>query len=375
MDEIIIQTNDEKVFVIVLENGRIVEYYEYFLNNLSKIGNIYIGVVKDVLPKSNTIFVGFGDEKTGYLQLDELDKNYKNGDRIIVQVKKDAYDNKGAKLTNRLSISGKYTVLLANSSNYTVSHKLEYSDFEEIFNKIKEILPSQMGAIIRTEAENAESNDIYNEITSLYKEYLELENKLKIGELGIIYEASKIENKILLDFVKKSTKKIYINDKNIYENILNKIASFKANNSNYYCFPEIEYSECDFIQKFGLVSELEKIFDRKIWLKSSGYIVIDKTEALVAIDVNTGKNLGNADSNKEDIAYKTNFEAAIESMRQIRLKNLGGIIIIDFINMEKDGNKEAILDILKAESKKDRSKVEILGFTKLGLVEMTRKKI
>lgn len=300
MDELIVQKNDDNTEIIVLEEGKIVEYYLYDSQNIPKIGNVYVGIIKDVKPKIKTIFVDIGLLRAGYLELKTFDKTYKKGDKLLVQVIKEEQNNKGTKLSNKIT-----------------------SISERIASK----------SLLKKEAE-------------------------------LIYDANKIASILVNKFVKKSTKKIFINDKELLKDL-----------ENLDNIPELVYKKVNFIDEFGLLTEFTKINARKIWLKSGGYIVIDKTEALTAIDVNSGKYIGKKYDSKEDIFLNINKEAGIEAIKQIRLKNIGGIILIDFINMEKPENREEIIKLLKKEAKKDRSTINIYDFTRLGLVEISRKKL
>ena len=364
MEEIIIQTSEEKVCIIVLENGKIVEYYEYDKNNLSKIGNICIGQVTDVVAKNNTLFVDVGEEKPGFLQLESLDKKYKKGDKVIVQIKKDSTEKKGAKLSNKLSIASQYIVLLINSKVYTFSSKLENVSPQTI-EKIKAQIPPECGFIIRTEAKNVTEDVLLEELHSLVEKNNQIRESIQNEDVGVIFDVSKIEQRVMHEFVKSTTKSIYTNDKEIYE----KLAEINDNRI------QINYSNTNYIDEFGLETEYEKISQRKIWLKSGGFIVFDKTEAMTVIDVNTGKFTGKRGFEQETTAFETNKEATFEIAKQIRLKNIGGIIIIDYINMHEEENKQSIIEIMKKECLKDRSKVEVIDFTALGLLEITRKKI
>ncbi len=305
MEEIICEQIDDKVLVICLENGKIVEFYEFDTQNMPISGNIYIGQITDVLPKTNTIFVDIGLEKFAFLQLDSLEKKYKKGDKIAVKVKRNASKTKGAMLTNKFS------------------------------KQEKEIV------------EKAQKDD----------------------STGLIYDVSSPEKFVYLNLFSEKTTKVYINNLKIYFGFLKLLGTGPQKGGL-----DVQYKEVDFLDEFGLKTEFSKIFDRKVWLKSGGYIVIDKTEALTAIDVNSAKSTKSS-KNIEEMALKTNEEAAIEAMKQIRLRNMGGIIVIDFINQVEESSKKAILGILKSEKLKDRSTVEIAGFTKLGLVEITRKKL
>ena len=305
MEEIIVEQIDDKILIIGLEMGKIVEFYEFDSKNMPISGNIYIGQITDVLPKTNTIFVDIGQEKSAFLQLDSLDKNYKKGDKIAVKVKRNATNIKGAMLTNRFS-----------------------SQEEEI-----------------------------------------VEKAIKTEKIGLIYDVSSVENFVYLNLFSEKTSKVYINNQKIYFGFL-KILSVGPQKGGL----NVQYKNVDFLEEFGLRTEFSKVFDRKIWLKSGGYIVIDRTEALTAIDVNSAKSTKISNS-LEEMALKVNEEAAVEVMKQIRLRNIGGIIVVDFINQVEESSKKAILNTLKNEKSKDRRTVEIAGFTKLGLVEITRKKL
>ena len=366
MDEIIIQRVEDKLIIIVLENNEIVEYHEFSSNNMSQIGNIYAGTIKDVVPGNRTLFVDFGNKLPGFLQPSSFEKTYKRGDKVLVQVRKDEFLSKGAKLTESISIAGKYVVLLANSDVVTYSSKLESGEIIDLIDRLKTQLPHGFGAILRTEAKTEKIDTILAEYNELYKKYEEVKNASKSIKQGLIYEVNSIEKKLLLEFIKSTTQKIYINDLEIYNKLQKELENGPKSGI-------LEYKDVDFNTEFGLQTACEKAMQRKIWLKSGGYIAIDKTEALTAIDVNTGKNIGK--NGEDDVIMATNTEAAIEVMKQIWLKNIGGIIIIDFINLYENSQKEAILELLNNEKYKDRSKVEIFGFTRLGLVEITRKKL
>jgi ribonuclease G len=190
------------------------------------------------------------------------------------------------------------------------------------------------------------------------------------NDIKLIYDANLIEEFLVSKLLKKSTKKIYVNDKAVYERII------KALRDSSFDDIEVLHMNCsNIINEFGLLSKFEKINNKKVWLKSGGFIVIDKTEALWAIDVNSGKRIGKKNEDKEAFVTNTNLEAAKEIMKQIRLKNLGGIIIVDFINMESSEHKEEVISIAKKEARKDNGIVKVYGFTNLGLLEIARKKL
>ena len=356
MQELIIEEDNNLIKLIILEDNKIVEFYEYDKDNMPKIGNIYRAKVKDINSKTGSVFVYFDDNKIGYI--DKIKENVRVNDEILVMLKKEATLSKDAKMTTDITLAGKYIVLIPNSDIRTISRKLEEKN--EIINEINKIIPNDFGYILRSESSFASLDDIIEETNSLIIKWEEIKND---DSNSLLYNANVIDEIIVREFVNKSTKKIYINSEDIYNKIDSKVSI------------EIDFDkDTSFLNKFGLITQMEDIGKSKIWLKSSGFINIDFTEALTAIDVNSGKYLGNSGFDKEDFSYKVNEEAAYEVMRQLRLKNIGGIIIVDFINMRNTENKEKIVEIMKNEAKRDRSKVEVYGFTNLGLVEIARKK-
>ncbi|MBR6252922.1 MAG: ribonuclease E/G [Clostridia bacterium] len=356
MQELIIEEGKLFIKLIVLEDNKIVEFYQFDKNNMPKIGNIYRAKVKDINRNSGAIFVYYDDNKVGYI--DRTDKDVRVNDEIVVMLKKEATETKDAKMTTDISIAGKYIVLFSNSDIHSSSKKNSIDS--NLTKMIEEELQNKYGYVVRTEASNVEPEIVFDELKQLINKWHSMEENYN----SFLYNANEINEVILREFCKKSLSKIYINSEEIYEEIKSKIDI------------EIDFEpDADFIEKFGMIGQLEDKEKRKIWLKSSGFINIDFTEALTAIDVNSGKYLGNNGADKEEFCSKVNEEAALEVMRQLRLKNLGGIIVVDFINMKSPENKAKIIDLMRQEALKDRSKVEIYGFTNLGLVEIARKKV
>jgi len=356
MQELIIEEGKFFIKLIVLEDNKIVEFYQYDKNNMPKIGNIYRAKVKNINHNSGAVFVYYDGDKVGYI--DKTDKDVRVNDEIIVMLKKEATDSKDAKMTTDISIAGKYIVLFLNSFVHTSSKKNLIDS--NLIKMIDKEINNKYGYIIRSEASTVEPEVVLRELRELINEWKAIENK----EENLLYNANIVEEIVLREFYRNTLSKIYINSESIYEKIIGKIDI------------EIDFEPgVDFLEKFGMISQLDDVGSRKIWLKSSGFIKIDFAEALTAIDVNSGKYLGNSGFDKEDISYKVNEEAAIEVMRQLRLKNIGGIAVIDFINMKNPENKAKIIELMRNEALKDRSKVEIYGFTNLGLVEIARKKV
>lgn len=390
MTEIIIQRQKEKSTIALIENGKLVEYYEDNSQGSNrKEGNIYIGIVKDIVKGMQAAFVDIGSEKNSFIHLkdimrkvdetkEEIDNNIditqivKPNMKLLVQVKKDSTEQKGARVSTHINLPGKYIALMPNTDIITVSQKIENKEEQQrLIKLVKENLSDGNGAVIRTSAEGKEQ-EIIDDIKKVEEKW---ENIIKtsvdpdLHEPKLLYKSESLIEKMLLDLADEKIDKIIVNT----QNDLNKLENYKKSNKEYKnTVIELDKTK-NIFEKYELKKQIEKIQNRKIWLKCGGFITIDKTEALTAIDVNTGKYTGT--KNLEQTIYKVNEEATIEIAKQLRLRDIGGIIIIDYIDMKDEKNREKIEKLLKEEIKKDRSKVQIEGFTKLDLMELTRKHI
>lgn len=389
MFEILINKDDKQKEIALLENGKLIEYYTDEENSNRKEGNIYIGVICDVIKGMQAAFVDIGTEKNSFIHLKDIlpkiDEKQekteqkidikdiaKSGQKILVQVKKDSNIQKGARVSTHINLSSKYIALMPHTNIITVSQKIEDKEEQERLIKIvKENLSEGNGAVIRTSAVGKDK-EIIEDIKNVEKRWNEIEKKFKNDKENkpkLIAKSESIVEKMILDLPEKSIHKIITNEQNEYQKML----KFKEE-SNYLNDTKIELKENqDIMDIYDIKKEISKMENRKIWLKCGGFIAIDKTEALTAIDVNTGKYTGS--KNVEQTIYKVNEEATIEIARQLRLRDIGGIIIIDYIDMQNDENKKKIQNLLEEKLKKDRTKTQIEGFTKLDLMEMTRKHI
>ena len=387
MKEIIINYNNQKKDILVLESGKIVEQYQEFDDSRTLEGNIYLGKVIDVLTGMQAAFVDIGEERNAFLHIkdvlpkasnvtgnkneklskSDIRKFIKVGDPIIVQVKKDKNDTKGARISTDINIAGKYVALLPNSNFITVSNKIENSG--EI-NRLKQIaqsnLNNEIGIILRTASENKSEEELVKDIKNVQEinRAINIIAKKNIESKEYpkkLYEAGGIVNKVLLGII-ENCEKITVNSKDIYNFI-------KSDYSDYN--KELILKENENLLDEDICHQLDKLRNRKIWLNCGGFITIDKTEALTAIDVNTGKYTGK--DSLEKTVLKVNEEATIEIAKQIRARDIGGIIIIDYIDMEEKENEEKIIELMQKELKKDRAKTQVIGFTPLHLLEMTRK--
>lgn len=389
MFEILINQKENQKEIALLENGKLSEYYIDEENTSRREGNIYIGIVKDIIKGMQAAFVDIGTEKNSFIHLKDIlpkvdEKKEKTeheidikdvinpGKKLLVQVKKDSNIQKGARVSTHINLSSKYIVLMPHTDIITVSQKIENKEEQErLIKLVKENLSDGNGAVIRT-ASIGKKDEIVEDIKNIEKKWNEIENKFrknKENKPQLVSKSEGIVEKMIIDLPEKSIQKIVTNQSNEYEKLLN----FKNKNC-YLDETNIELKENqDVVDIYNIRKEISKIENRKIWLKCGGFITIDKTEALTAIDVNTGKYTGN--KSVEQTIYKVNEEATIEIARQLKLRDIGGIIIIDYIDMKKSENKEKIQRLLEECLEKDRTKTQIEGFTKLDLMEMTRKHI
>ena len=387
MTELLIQNKNNIKIIGLTENGELTEYYEETDSDIRKEGNIYIGIVRNIVKGMQSAFIDIGTEKNSLIHLkdilpkvdetkEKLDETIsisdiiKPGQKILVQVKKDSNANKGARVSTHINLPSKYVALMPNTNIITVSQKIEDKKEQE---RLKEIVRKNLsngnGAIIRTSAKGKEKEIIEDIkfIEEKWNKIIEKNVNSEIRKPQIVYKSENIIEKMLIDMSSKKIDKIIVNNNETLteiENLKNNIAEYKN--------IKVELNE-NIFDMLEIKKQIKKIQNRKIWLKCGGFITIDKTEALTAIDVNTGKYTGG--KNLEQTVYKVNEEATIEIAKQLRLRDIGGIIIIDYIDMKQKQNREKIESVLKEELKKDRSKTQVEGFTKLDLMELTRKHI
>ena len=390
MKEIIISRQENKKQTLLIEDGNLVEKYNED-ENINRIeGNIYIGKVENVLQGMQSAFVNIGLEKNTFIHLkdilpkvdikDGVQKEnikikdiVKSGMPLLIQVKKDFTESKGAKVSTHISLNSRYIVFMPNTTIVTISQKIEdEKEKERLTNIVRKYLPQNCGAIVRTSAESQTEEVIKKDIALLSNKWNNInklyeENKLKNNFPKLIYKSHNVIKKLLIDLLDKDLEKITVNTQEDYEYISKILKEFNSN-------IKLVKEEKNFIEDRPIIKEqLEKAERRKVWLKCGGFITIDKTEALTAIDVNSGKYTGI--DNVEATIYKVNKEASIEIAKQLKLRDIGGIIIIDYINMQSEENNEKIIKVLKEELKKDRTKTQIIGFSRLNLLELTRKHI
>ena len=389
MIKIIINSQKQKRQIALVEDGKLAEYYEDELEETRKEGNIYIGIVKDIVKGMQSAFVDIGCEKNSFIHLkdimpkidetkEEINNNIditkiiKLNQKLLVQVKKDSTEKKGARVSTHINLPGKYIALMPNTDIITISQKIEdKKEQERLIKLVRENLSEGNGAVIRTSAKG-KNEEIIKDIKKVEKKW---ENIIKTSvdpnmqKPQLLYKSEDLVEKMLLDLADEEIDEIIVNTKKEAE----VLETYKKENEELKNTKIIIEKSKEILEKNDIKKQIEKMENRKIWLNCGGFITIDKTEALTAIDVNTGKYTGT--KNLEQTIYKVNKEATIEIAKQLRLRDIGGIIIIDYIDMKNEENKKQIEDLLKEELKKDRSKTQVEGFTKLDLMELTRKHI
>ena len=389
MTELLVQEQNNKREIALVENGKLIEYYEESDKQARKEGNIYIGIVRDIIKGMQSAFVDIGTEKNSFIHLKDLlpqidetkekiDENTKisdvveNGQKVLVQVKKDSNEKKGARVSSHINLPSKYIALMPNSDIITVSQKIEdKKEQERLKELVKEHLTEGNGAIIRTSAQNKEKEiiDDIKEIEGKWNKIIQTSINPKMNKPQLLYKSEDIIERMMIDLAGKDIERIIVNS----DKLVKELEKIKKQNAEYKNIKIELKKEGSIFEIYEIEKQIEKMQNRKIWLKCGGFITIDKTEALTAIDVNTGKYTGN--KSLEETVYKVNKEATVEIAKQLRLRDIGGIIIIDYIDMKDEENKEKIENLLKEELKKDRSKTQVEGFTKLDLMELTRKHI
>lgn len=382
--ELIVQAGEEEIQIALLEDGRLTELF--FGDSIKEgfTGNIYLGRVENVLPGMQSAFVDIGLNKNAFLYVEEaiLNNGFKDGqefhiadyvrkgEELLVQVIKEPVRQKGSRISRQITLPGRYLVLMPLNDHLGISKKIEDEErIQELKNLMEEIKPEHMGVIVRTAAEDVEDKYLRDDmemLLDLWKDILQKADKSKSPAL--IHTEEPLLEKTMRDIITKNVTSIIVNNQENYA----KLSAFRrAEGFNF----SLELKEDrDLFSSFDLRTEIKEALSRKVWLDNGSYLVFDETEALTSIDVNTGKYIGRNDC-FEDTIRETNIKAIKEIVRQIRLRNIGGIIIIDFIDMQDKEKKDFLLERLADELKKDRIKSHIFGMTHLGLVEMTRKKV
>jgi ribonuclease E len=382
----VVRSKEGKIQIGVLEDKVLVEHYVAKASEASLIGNVYLGKVQNVLPSMEAAFVDIGRGRNAVLYSGEVDWELaetgnqpkrielalKSGDTVLVQVTKDPVGQKGARLTSQVSLPGRYLVYVPNGSMNGISRKLPESERTRLKKILKEVLPEDAGVIVRTAAEGATEEQLTLDVARLQKQWEDLQAKVQKSQAPILLHSEPdLLIKIVRDVFNEDFQKMVISGDDASETIEGYLASVAPD-----LLERVEKytGSKDVFDEFRIGEQIAKALDRKVFLPSGGSLVIDRTEAMTVVDVNTGKFVGSG-GNLEETVTKNNLEAAEEIVRQLRLRDIGGIIVVDFIDMVLESNRDLVLRRLMECLSRDRTKHQVAEVTSLGLVQMTRKKL
>ncbi len=384
-EEILINFTPQETRVAVMQQGVVQELHIERTASRGLVGNVYLGRIVRILPGMQSAFIEIGLERTAFLHVADIwqpretaterpiEKILAEGQSIVVQVVKDPIGTKGARLSTQISIAGRMLVYLPQEKHIGISQRIESeTEREALRERLTKLMPEDEkgGFIVRTMAENASEAEFATDIAYLKKTWADIRDKARVSAPPtLLYQELSLGQRVLRDFVNPETTRIFIDSRENFQ----KLTVF-AEEYTPAVQPLLEHytGQRPLFDLHGVEEEIQRALARRVELKSGGYLIIDQTEAMTTIDVNTGGFVGVR--NFDDTIFKTNLEAAVTIARQLRLRNLGGIIIVDFIDMENEEHKKAVLDEFNKALASDHTRLTVNGFTALGLVEMTRKR-
>jgi ribonuclease G len=385
-EEILINVTPQETRVAVIQQGVAQELHVERITWRGLVGNIYLGVVSRVLPGMQSAFIQIGLDRAAFLHVADIWEVRQNGEaqrpierllhegaRLLVQVIKDPIGSKGARLSTQVSIAGRLLVYLPQECHIGISQRIEDEAERALLReRLQQLLPAEEkgGFIIRTMAETASDKEMLSDIEYLRKIWNGIQEKADtVTPPALLYQDLNLSLRVLRDMSNDETDRILVDSRETYQKLHAFAQDYMLN-----VLERIQHyaGERPLFDLYGLEDEIERALARRVPLKSGGYLIIDQTEALTTIDVNTGGFVGGRSF--DDTIFKTNLEAAHVIARQLRLRNLGGIIVVDFIDMENDTHRDSVLTEFKKGLSLDRTRITVNGFTSLGLVEMTRKR-
>ncbi|MFO1537920.1 MAG: Rne/Rng family ribonuclease [Actinomycetota bacterium] len=382
---------DGHTHLAVLEGRSLVEHYVTTPRDdaMSIDGNIYLGRVQNVLPGMEAAFVDIGTPKNGVLYRGDvsfdpaeveqrqprIEQLLKNGQNILVQVTKNPIGAKGARLTQEVSLAGRFVVLVPNQpQTYGISKRMPDDERKRLRKVLDGLRPPDAGIIVRTAAEGAAPEELERDVARLRQQWEQISAyAAQSKQARLLYQEPPLVLRLLREEFTKEYRGVAIDDRELYEEVRNYVEAVAPELADRVEFYDTEAEGLPMFERFHVQEQLLKALDRKVWLPSGGSLIIERTEALTVIDVNTGKNVGR--SNLEETVYRNNLEAAEEVARQLRLRDIGGIIVIDFIDMEIKGNREEVMRAFRAALARDKTRTQVFDISELGLVEMTRKRV
>jgi ribonuclease E len=372
--------------IAVIEDRLLVEHYITRKGAHSMVGNIYIGKVQNVLPGMEAAFIDVGRGRNAVLYAGEvsydeeleggrqprIEQILKSGQNVLVQVTKDPIGGKGARLTQEISLPGRFLVLVPKSEVFGISRRLPDKERTRLKDILKNIRPPEHGVIARTASEGADTEDLKADLDRLIAEWQVIEKSSKKGKSPrVLYEEPELTIRVVRDlFTDEEFKEIVTDSQELHDRIVEYLKGVAPDLTSKV---RVHTGPLGVMETYHVVEQIHKALDRKVWLPSGGYLVIDRTEAMTVVDVNTGKHVGKA--NLEETVAKTNLEAAQEMARQLRLRDIGGIIIVDFIDMLLEKNKQKVIEAVKTEMAQDKTRSQVFDIGPLGLLEITRKRI
>jgi ribonuclease G len=381
--EILVSVDEFETRVAILEDRQLVEFYIEEADRPRVGGNIYLGRIKDILPGMEASFVDIGLERNAFLFVNEvlvpeaefdsppqeIQKLLKTGQEVVVQVLKEPVGTKGARVTAQPALAGRKSVLLPMSRFIGVSKRLETAERTRLHELAEKIRPAEMGIIVRTAAEGAGEEELAGDIDFLVQLWKDISERAKgLRAPALVYKEMDLAERIIRDVLSADYARLTVDSPEKKKEIVALVQTMA---------PELKdrvrlyQGKIPLFSKHNIESQVETALKRRVWLRSGGYIAIDKIEALTGIDVNTAKYTGGR--NLEQTIYRTNLEAAVEIARQLRLRDIGGIIVVDFIDMQEPAHREALFEAFSKALSEDRTKSRVIEISRLGLLEMTRK--
>jgi ribonuclease E len=394
--------------IAVLEGRTLIEHYvSRPADDATQIdGNIYLGRVQNVLPGMEAAFVDIGTPKNavlyrGDLRFDDeevevpggddqsrptrgrqgaaahgarIEQLLRTGQNIVCQVTKNPIGTKGARLTQEVSLPGRFVVLIPESDTYGISKRLSDDERKRLRRLLDDIRPAGHGLIVRTAAEGASAEELERDVARLLRQWARVEDLARASRAPqLLYREPDLAVRVIREEFNRDYRGVVIDDVHVFDQVKEYVTSISPELADRVELVDPEEEALPVFERFRVHEQIHKALDRKVWLPSGGSIIIERTEALTVVDVNTGKNVGT--SNLEETVFRNNLEAADEIARQLRLRDIGGIIVIDFIDMEITANRAAVIRTFREALARDKTRSQVFDISELGLVEMTRKRI